>query len=667
MFDALKVLSHKLDSDEARKRFISEGRLAASINHPNSVYVFGTEEIEGTPTISMEIVPGGILQEKVVRDGPMPVSRAVDAILQIMSGLESAQTIGILHRDVKPSNCFIDEQGMAKIGDFGLSISTEARGDSHLTMHGALLGTPAFSSPEQLRGDELNARSGMYSVGATLVYLLTGHAPFEEANMVKLLSRVLEEAPPDPRSRRPEIPGALARVILRCLAKTPADRFKSYADLAKALQPYSSESATPATLALRFGAYMIDSFILSVAGFFIQAAAWGNFGEIFNQGNVGTPKYIAIILGLQLMTAFYFGILEGTRGASVGKKLLRLRLVRPDGNTPRFSRAFFRALLLLVIVAAPFWITTLAKNDWMTAVDSSLTTALVGASNFVTLGVVFCMARRQNGYVGLHGLATATRVVRAPASARRPRLILDDLAAATPLESAERIGPYNVIEPLGESTEGQWFLGYDTKLLRRVWIRTVSPGTPAVSSAQRSLNRAGRLRWITGRRSAQENWDTYEAPAGKPLTALLDVPQNWVAVRFWLLDLADEFVAAKADSTTPATLAFDRVWIAADGRAKLLDFPPREPHRPPSPTTTRHPSSAPSETRPSPLASLPFRSTPAPCWRPTNLPNSSLFAPIFATVSAVRLTSLASAASASHSPSPPSRSSAFVLGSSSSP
>ena len=169
---ALKVLGHSLDSADTRKRFIREGRLAASINHPNSVYVFGTEEIEGAPVITMELVPGGTLHERVKDGGPMPVADAVDAILQIIAGLEAAHAVGILHRDIKPSNCFIEPSGTVKVGDFGLSISTLSRGDSALTLAGSILGTPEFSSPEQLRGEELNVRSDIYSVGMTLYYLL---------------------------------------------------------------------------------------------------------------------------------------------------------------------------------------------------------------------------------------------------------------------------------------------------------------------------------------------------------------------------------------------------------------------------------------------------------------------------------------------------------------
>ena len=197
---ALKVLSHQLDSPDARARFLREGRLAASINHPNSVYVFGTEEIDDTPVIAMELIAGGTLQDRIQRYGPLPVGAAVDAVLQIIAGLEAAHSVGILHRDIKPANCFEDMDGTVKIGDFGLSISTAGRGDSMQTMDGTFLGTPAFCSPEQLRGEELNVRSDLYSVGVTLFYLLTGRTPFEGRNMVQQLANSLEKAAPSPCS-----------------------------------------------------------------------------------------------------------------------------------------------------------------------------------------------------------------------------------------------------------------------------------------------------------------------------------------------------------------------------------------------------------------------------------------------------------------------------------
>ncbi len=178
---ALKVLGRQFDSPVDRARFLREGRLAASINHPNSVYVYGTEEIDDTPTISMELVSGGTLLDRVKDRGPMPVPLAVDAILEIIAGLEAAQAIGILHRDIKPGNCFEDADGTIKIGDFGLSISTAVRAEPALRRR-----APGRNAGVLLAGTTSRRRIECPLATCTrsaprCSYLLTGHVPFEGA------------------------------------------------------------------------------------------------------------------------------------------------------------------------------------------------------------------------------------------------------------------------------------------------------------------------------------------------------------------------------------------------------------------------------------------------------------------------------------------------------
>src|SRR4030095_16315254 len=123
---AIKILSRGLGDGEDRGRFLREGQLAASLSHPNCVYVFGTSEIQGFPVITMELAPAGTLKELVVPGSPMPMAKAVDATLPVIAGLEAAAAIGILHRDIKPSNCFVDRDGRVMVGDFGLSMTTLA-------------------------------------------------------------------------------------------------------------------------------------------------------------------------------------------------------------------------------------------------------------------------------------------------------------------------------------------------------------------------------------------------------------------------------------------------------------------------------------------------------------------------------------------------------------
>ena len=600
---ALKVLSHRLDSPDARERFFREGRLAASINHPNSVYIFGTEEVGGTPVIAMELVSGGTLQDRVRARGPLPIGEAVDCVLQLVEGLEAAQRIGILHRDIKPSNCFMGEDGLVKIGDFGLSISTAVRTEPALTATGAFLGTPAFCSPEQLRGEELNARSDMYSVGATLFYLLSGRTPFDAPNMVQLLAIVLEQRAPSPRKFRSEVPQGLVKVVLRCLEKQPGERFRNYADLAQALAPYSSTAPTPATLSLRFLAGLVDSVILCGLALTINLSAFGSPMAFLEQAMQLSWKALVCVLGWICVATLYYALFEGLWGAAAGKALCRLRVVGPNRNPPGFGRAWLRALVYVVPPLVPYW-GAFGANPTAYMSASQLTQMLLGFSIYGVMALLFVTARRRNGFAAVQDLLTKTRVVSRAVGSARPALPASETPPPS-LESAITIGPYHVLQALGEggalhsvravngenqtelggirdfggahgvtrpTAAGEWYLAYDLKLLRKVWIRVVPQGTEPVPVQLRSLGRVGRLRWLTSKRSPEENWDAFEALTGRPFLELIGSPQPWRELRYWLHDLATEISAAEKDGTLPE-LALDRVWITGEGQAKLLDFP----------------------------------------------------------------------------------------------
>ena len=568
---ALKVLSQMLDAPEARERFFREGRMAASINHPNSVYVFGTEEIGGTPAIAMELVAGGTLQDRIRERGPLPVTEAVDCVLQMIAGLEAAQLIGILHRDIKPSNCFRDADGTVKIGDFGLSISTTIRTEPTLTATGAFLGTPAFCSPEQLRGDELNVRSDMYSVGATLFYLLTGHTPFEAKNPVQLLATVLEQRAPSPKKFRPAIPAGLAHVVLRCLEKQPGDRFKNYPELGRALAPYTSAAPTPATLGLRFLAGLIDLLFLNAVCVPIMILTGHNPMDFLNLADQGSSRLLLIVCPTLVGMILYYGWLEGLRGAAVGKALCHLRVVGPDRNVPGFWRALTRTLIYVVVPMLPYWL-IIGTSPRAYFESSTWVQSLLGLLYYVLLALLFCTARRRNGFAAVQDLASKTRVI--SRVALESRQVLVPVEAPPPVaESGPAVGPYQVLETLEKSPGTEWLLGYDLRLLRKVWIRIVPAGTPPVPATLRNIGRVGRLRWLAGRRAPGENWDAFEAVSGKPLLQLDRTRQPWNQVRFWLYDLAWEISAAAKDATLPSVLALDHVWITGDGRAKLLDFP----------------------------------------------------------------------------------------------
>ena len=553
---ALKLLTHGLD-EVNRDRFLREGRLAASITHPNTVYIFGTDEIEGIPVIAMELAAGGTLKDKVKAEGPLPPAEAVDIVVQLIAGLEAAADAGVLHRDIKPSNCFVDRDGTVKVGDFGLSISTLARADTEtqLTTTGSVLGTPAFASPEQLRGDELDVRSDIYAVGATLYYLLTGRAPFEETNLLPLVSIVAQEPPPSPLSFRKSIPKGLAALVLRCLNKRPRDRVGTYETLTAALEPYGSSAPSPAMLGPRLVAGTFD-FALLLSLLLVGPATLFGLGRL-----AGSTTTLSLLV-------LYFAISESVWGATIGKRLCGLRVVGAEKQPPGFLRALLRAGVLVIgiplVVIVVVFLTEQLQLGTLPAI-------IVDGLPSILFALWFSTARRKNGFAGIHELMTATRVVSPSSLPHRPAAFSLAPEERQRSPTGRRVGAYDVLEG-PDLNESDLVIGYDDKLRRNVWIRQAPVGSAAVPSKRRDLGRVTRLRWLAGRRTADEAWDAWEAQEGQPLLNLRTGPVGWHAVRHWLQDLSTELHAGLQDSTLPE-LELDRVWIMQDGRARLLDWP----------------------------------------------------------------------------------------------
>src|SRR6516165_7062087 len=189
---ALKLVSADYaKSADALERFRQEGRLAGLIAHPRCVFVLAADEEAGRPYIVMELMPGETLADLVARRGPLPASEAVTLILDVIEGLQEAHRCGLVHRDVKPSNCFLDAEGRVKIGDFGLAKSLVQRGA--LTQSGSFLGTVLFAAPEQIKNDKVDRQADVYSAAATLYFLLTGRAPFESGDAAATLARTLSD------------------------------------------------------------------------------------------------------------------------------------------------------------------------------------------------------------------------------------------------------------------------------------------------------------------------------------------------------------------------------------------------------------------------------------------------------------------------------------------
>jgi TolB-like protein/Flp pilus assembly protein TadD len=229
---AIKFLPPDLTRDpEAKERFLQEARLASSLDHPNLCTIYEVGESEtGQLYLAMAFYDGENLKKRIER-GPLPVADALEIASQIASGLSRAHASGIIHRDVKPANVMLTSRGEVKLVDFGLAKLMGEMG-INVTRDGALMGTPAYMSPEQAQGKPIDIRTDVWSLGVVLYEMLTGNRPFTGEAWQAVIQAVINRSPEPVRRLRPEVPSALERVVQKCLAKKPADRYATVEDLA---------------------------------------------------------------------------------------------------------------------------------------------------------------------------------------------------------------------------------------------------------------------------------------------------------------------------------------------------------------------------------------------------------------------------------------------------
>jgi serine/threonine-protein kinase len=235
---ALKFVAEKVMVPDTVERFHREARAASLLNHPNICTVHDVGEAGGYHFIAMELLEGTTL-DKFLERGPLPLEQLLPLSIQIASGLDAAHARGVIHRDIKPGNVFVTSDGRAKIMDFGLAKFLQPPAGSlveaaesqttlpHLTMPGTPMGTATFMSPEQVRGDELDARSDLFSFGTLLYYMATGRFPFRGKTVAMVLAGILERAPEPPLEVNPDLPEKLQDIILKALEKDRGDRYQS--------------------------------------------------------------------------------------------------------------------------------------------------------------------------------------------------------------------------------------------------------------------------------------------------------------------------------------------------------------------------------------------------------------------------------------------------------
>jgi predicted Ser/Thr protein kinase len=241
---AVKVIAPELVEDpKSRKRFLREARVASAVEHPNVLPVHGAGVADGRAYLVMRYVAGDDLRTLVRRDGRLSPERAAAVVRQLGEALDAIHAAGYVHRDVKPQNVMIDDQGHVYLSDFGLA--KHALATSGPTTSEQWVGTLDYVAPEQIRGERADARADVYALGGVLYYTLTARVPFERpTDHAKLWAHLVDE-PPRPSVVRPELPPALDAVVVRAMAKDPAQRHPSAGDLGRAARAAAAgEQAT---------------------------------------------------------------------------------------------------------------------------------------------------------------------------------------------------------------------------------------------------------------------------------------------------------------------------------------------------------------------------------------------------------------------------------------
>lgn len=612
---ALKLIKRGSSlSDSSAQRFRQEGRLASSISHPRCVFVISADEDQGQPYIVMELMPGKTFLDLVRQEGPLSATKAVALINDIIDGLQEAHRLGLVHRDVKPANCFLDERGRAKIGDFGLakvldqSDVTDAPTAVELTGTGTFVGTPLYAAPEQIKGYQVDQQVDVYAVGATLYYLLSGKAPFEDQQSVTaVLARIVSEDPDPISAKRTDLPIGLEAVIFKAMDRDRSKRYRDLEALRQALLAFLPGRTRIVRIGLRIAAFLVDL----ATGLFVLSLLSMGLGGLLSSLQMSTMQegidllfgesLLASIVATLLVHSVIFLIPESLWGRSLGKRIFRLKLCDPyRGGNPRFKQVLIRSTVFVVATHLLFWgflvfshkflpkvsetdpANIIAKEEmdsWKIEAGGDLLSMLLG------ILIISVTMRRNNGYRGLHELLSGTSTIWLPPAPPRTELTIAKLATAIPVRASKlteprTIGNFTLSHELWQDGDSCVYIGRDEKLSRFVWLWMHPSNDGKVASTRRTVSRPTRWRWVGSGSHEGRSWDAFLATPGMTLQSLADQGHklDWPATFHLLTELTDELRAAKHDQTTPVLASGQQIWIQQRGSVQWLDVPtqPRE-------------------------------------------------------------------------------------------
>jgi YVTN family beta-propeller protein len=396
---ALKLLAPDLAQDERfRERFLSETELAASLEHPNVVPIHAAGEVEGQLFLAMRYVEGRDLKKVLQEAGALAPARALAVCSQVAAALDAAHERGLVHRDVKPSNVLLDAREHVYLADFGLTRRLEEQ--SLRVGEGLSLGTPSYAAPEQIRGEPVDGRADVYSLGCLLFECLTGAVPFEGGRALAVLWAHLNDPPPSASERRHELPASLDPVLARAMAKDPEDRYSTCAEL-------------------------VDAARAAVPG--LEAAAGGR-----SRRQVGLIAS-AVVLAAAALAA---GLLL-SRGGGTGGRLLG----SPADSVQRIDRSSNRLVATVALNGQPKGVAAGQGAVWVASYQNRSETQAVSRVDPVTSAVTRTYDARA-GFVT--GIAAGEGAVWAIYNRRGPNphaQLTPYTADATGFDSIQRLDP----------------------------------------------------------------------------------------------------------------------------------------------------------------------------------------------------------------------------------